>query len=227
MNKIQCALQHFVGDFARLLHAVHNFFYEKVWYTGVRRTVRGFFNVPHQYFETGPAVYRPYLAGVITKAAPSPQLFKDPECWSGRDLNLRPPEQQSGALPTELTDQRDNFYLWQIQIIHIFWDDTGDSARFQQALYCYGSSWQPMFTKMQQDMGVTFHPGIPTIPCEELFLPGQHPGLLVLDDVMRETVDSDQVMDLLSKKAHHLNLFEIVVTQNQVWNELQLSIQLF
>ena len=25
MNIIQCALQHFVGDFARLLHAVHYF----------------------------------------------------------------------------------------------------------------------------------------------------------------------------------------------------------
>ena len=39
----------------------------------------------------------------MTKAALSPQLFKDPECWSGRDLNLRPPVQQPGALPTELT----------------------------------------------------------------------------------------------------------------------------
>ena len=39
----------------------------------------------------------------ITKAALSPQLFKDPECWSGRGLNLRPPAQQTGALPTELT----------------------------------------------------------------------------------------------------------------------------
>ena len=28
---IKCALQHFVGDFARLLHAVHNF-HEKVQY---------------------------------------------------------------------------------------------------------------------------------------------------------------------------------------------------
>ena len=57
MDIIQCALQHFVGDFARLLHAVHNF-YEKVQYdipvppgqnhTGdivpySFRTVRGFF----------------------------------------------------------------------------------------------------------------------------------------------------------------------------------------
>ena len=31
MDIIQCALQHFVGDFARLLYAVYNF-YEKVQY---------------------------------------------------------------------------------------------------------------------------------------------------------------------------------------------------
>ena len=30
--------------------------------------------------------------------------FKDPECWSGRDLNLRPP--QTGAYPIELTGRR-------------------------------------------------------------------------------------------------------------------------
>ena len=29
--------------------------------------------------------------------------FKDPECWSGQGLNPRPPAQQTGALPTELT----------------------------------------------------------------------------------------------------------------------------
>ena len=41
--------------------------------------------------ETGPTIYRPYprrpFADIITKAALSPQLIKDPECWSGRDLN--------------------------------------------------------------------------------------------------------------------------------------------
>ena len=65
--------------------------------------------------ETGPTVYSPYtrrlerltFAGVITKAALSPRLlFKDPECWSGRGLNLRPPGRQSGALPAELTGRR-------------------------------------------------------------------------------------------------------------------------
>ena len=44
------------------------------------------------------------FADVITKAALSPQLFKDPECWSGRDLNLRPTAQQTGPYPIELTE---------------------------------------------------------------------------------------------------------------------------
>ena len=42
--------------------------------------------------ETGPTAYHPYprrlesltISDVITKAALFPQLFKDPECWSGR-----------------------------------------------------------------------------------------------------------------------------------------------
>ena len=47
--------------------------------------------------ETGPTVYSPYptrlesltISDVITKAALSPQLFKDPECWP--KSNSRPP----------------------------------------------------------------------------------------------------------------------------------------
>ena len=62
--------------------------------------------------------------------------------------------------------------------------------------------------------GFTSRSGIPTIPWEEVFPLEQHPSLLVLDDLVNETVDSDQVMDLLSKRAHHLNLFVILVTQN-------------
>ena len=33
-------------------------------------------------------------------------ILRDPKCWSGRGLNLRPPAQQTGALPTELTGRR-------------------------------------------------------------------------------------------------------------------------
>ena len=65
------------------------------------RIVRGFFYVPQNYqhsrnCETGPPTYRTYprrlesltIWRYITKAALSPQLFKDPECWSGRNLEL-------------------------------------------------------------------------------------------------------------------------------------------
>ena len=60
--------------------------------------------------ETGPTIYHPYPRRLesltITKAALSLQLFKDPECWSGRGLNPRPPAREPGALPTEPTGRR-------------------------------------------------------------------------------------------------------------------------
>ena len=70
------------------------------------RTVCGFFNVPHQYCETGPKFYRPYprrlenltISDVITKAALSLSYLKTLRCWSSRGLNLRLPARQSGAL---------------------------------------------------------------------------------------------------------------------------------
>ena len=43
---------------------------------------------------------------VILKADLSSQLFEDPECWSTRGLNARPPAQQTAILPTELTRRR-------------------------------------------------------------------------------------------------------------------------
>ena len=87
----------------------------------------GFFYVPQEPAKckccgTGPTVFRPYprrlesltFADVITKAAFSSQLFKDPECWSGWGSNPWPPAQQTGALPTELTRRRLSKQVMQI-----------------------------------------------------------------------------------------------------------------
>ena len=43
---------------------------------------------------------------MFTKAALSSQLFKDPECWSGRGLNQWIPAQQTGAYPIKPTGRR-------------------------------------------------------------------------------------------------------------------------
>ena len=64
-----------------------------------------------------------------TKAALSFQVFKDPECWSGGGLNLWPPTQQTGALPTELT-RRGLKYL-----------DRVDQARQAEISVCIEKSW--------------------------------------------------------------------------------------
>ena len=65
--------------------------------------------------EVGPSVYRPYprrlesltVFRCLTKAVLSPQLFKHPECWSGRAFNqFRPPARQTGAYLIKLTLRR-------------------------------------------------------------------------------------------------------------------------
>ena len=66
----------------------------------------GFFYIPKEpdkwkCWETGPTAFCSYPR--ILEAALSSQLFKDPECWSGQGLNPRPPTQQTGPFPRELT----------------------------------------------------------------------------------------------------------------------------
>ena len=76
----------------------------------------GFFYVPQEpdkckCCETGPTVFRPYpkRLRLITKAALSSQLFKDPECWSSRGSNPWSPAEQTGTLPTEPNRRRFRF----------------------------------------------------------------------------------------------------------------------
>ena len=67
----------------------------------------GFFYVPQEpdkckCCETGHRVFCPYPRRL--ESLLSSQLFKDPECWSGRGSNPWPADvQQTGALPTEPT----------------------------------------------------------------------------------------------------------------------------
>ena len=68
------------------------------------------------YCETGPKVFHPYprrLESLIIcrchyKGSTFFSVIKDPECWSSRGMNLRPPTWQTGALPTKLTRRQFN-----------------------------------------------------------------------------------------------------------------------
>ena len=81
----------------------------------------GFFYVPQEpgkckCCETGPTVFRPYARRLESltvcryhyKGSTFFSVFKEPECWSGRGSNTWPPDQQTGALPTEPTTLRYN-----------------------------------------------------------------------------------------------------------------------
>ena len=99
------------------------------------RRVCGFFNVPQIYYMCKGLWDGAYGLSSLsektrksnrlqmllqTKAALSPQLFKDPECWSGRGLNLRHPAQQTGAYPIELTGRRLSWLSW---LSRLSWPD--------------------------------------------------------------------------------------------------------
>ena len=65
---------------------------------------------------------------VITKAALSS------ECWSGRSLNPRPPAQQTGALPTELTRRR---FRWKNLCVKLWkWNERPTNSSVEGAAYC-------------------------------------------------------------------------------------------
>ena len=96
---------------------------------------------------------------------------------------------------------------------HYFRLANGEPCHFQKRLYCYGSSWQPVFTDFET-LGVEFHQGLPPLPLSETFPESQRPGLLILDDLMQETAKSEDMSHVLTRDTHHLNLFAITLSQN-------------
>ena len=77
-------------------------------------------------------------------------------------------------------------------------------------VYCYGQ-WQECFQDMASQ--ITFVEGIPEdIPA--LFPMGCRPGILVLDDLMRNCSEDERILDLFTKVSHHCDVTCIYLTQN-------------
>lgn len=80
-------------------------------------------------------------------------------------------------------------------------------------MYCYGI-YQPLFEEMETQLSnFTLHPGLPSTTEIEEFAGEEH-ALIVLDDLMREVLDSKTAELLFTQGCHHRNLSVIFITQN-------------
>ena len=91
--------------------------------------------------------------------------------------------------------------------------EDGSPCYFRKIVYCYGSSWQPIFEHFRA-LGVHFQPGLPEDVAGLFPTHQERPGLLILDDLMQESAKSPQITQLLTRGTHHLELFTITLSQN-------------
>ena len=78
----------------------------------------------------------------------------------------------------------------------------------KSVLYCYGQFNDSI--PILQNMGVRVHRGPPT---DELLSVMSKPMLLILDDLLT-IIDEKSLSELFIKKAHHMNMGVIFITQN-------------
>ncbi len=68
------------------------------------------------------------------------------------------------------------------------------------------SEWQDIFNEIKIIVPfLNFHEGLPTI---EIF--NTHNQLIILDDLMNETKDNSEILDIFTKKSHHRNIIIIL-----------------
>lgn len=81
----------------------------------------------------------------------------------------------------------------------------------QKIVYCYGE-FQPRFHTMEKEIpNIQFVEGFP----EDIYaLFDQTPGLLILDDLMNESMKNDAMLELITRGSHHRHINTITLVQN-------------
>ncbi len=92
---------------------------------------------------------------------------------------------------------------------------TNEFNRKIHILYCYTSN-QPLFDKMKDEIpNIRFHYGLPTKEDIERYGPPQTRHLIiVMDDLMRQVIESYAMSDYFTIKAHHEGATVIFVSHN-------------
>jgi hypothetical protein len=74
----------------------------------------------------------------------------------------------------------------------------------------YLSEWQPLFNEIKAIIPfMEFKEGLPSIDAFD-----NTNQLIILDDLMSETKDNEDILNLFTKKSHHRNISIILMTQN-------------
>lgn len=82
----------------------------------------------------------------------------------------------------------------------------------QYVLYHYGE-YQPLYTKMATEMNhIKFFEGVPQDM--ESQIDSSRPGLIILDDLIKEVADTKWLTGLFTKGSHHKNISVLLVSQN-------------
>ena len=84
----------------------------------------------------------------------------------------------------------------------------------RRIMYFY-KHWQPLYDEMLQKVPhVEFTRGLPHNVRDDDFFDTRYPTLIVLDDQMRDAVQSGEVCELFTEGSHHRNLSVICLMQN-------------
>ena len=77
-------------------------------------------------------------------------------------------------------------------------------------VYCY-SHWQPKYDVLKKHIpSVEWHEGMPTKP----FLDDISDAILILDDLMAESVNNSMLMNIFTERSHHQKISVILLLQN-------------
>lgn len=82
-------------------------------------------------------------------------------------------------------------------------------------LYCYSSTYQPIFDQMKQDIPeISFCEGMPNSEHIDTLTHSGQSSILVLDDMMSSIINSEESMKWFTQGTHHLKMSIIFIMQN-------------
>lgn len=86
----------------------------------------------------------------------------------------------------------------------------------ENILYCYNSSWQPIFSTLESEMdNISFHYGMPNKEdLEDFQTRTDKHSVIILDDMMLDAMNADAILKLFTIGTHHNNCSVMLLTHN-------------